>query len=56
VTRANANLDATVYAQAMRRGDSEQDALRAQIDVVQLAVVGSRGENALWNVSEARAA
>ena len=45
-----------VYAQAMRRGDSEQKALRAVIERVQLAVIGNRGENDPVTTSEQRAA
>jgi integrase len=45
-----------VYAQAMRRGDSEQKALRALIEGVQLAVIGNRAENGAVTASEQHAA
>jgi hypothetical protein len=45
-----------VYAQAMRRGEAEQKAMRALLEGGQLAVIGNRGENDAVTTSEQHAA
>jgi hypothetical protein len=45
-----------VYAQAMRRGEAEQKALRGLIEGVQVAVIGNRSENDAMTIAEQTAA